>query len=158
VNKHFRRSLICFEIKNRRQGLKTAGYRRQLFRTVLKLVKLQSLVAKCCKMRKIWPCKVHKFCTACGNCYHFRPKCGSNFRTQYKSVRKLRTLQGYIFRILQHFATKLCNFTHSSMLFQGIYFFCQDKKLDNNGNCLLLHLYCWSQEWSQNLIQTSLPY
>ena len=28
-----------------------------LKRAVLKLVKLQSLVAKCCKMWKIWPCK-----------------------------------------------------------------------------------------------------
>jgi hypothetical protein len=55
--------------------------------------------------------------------YHFRLKCGSNFRTQYKSIQNLQTLQGYIFRILQHFATKLCNFTHFSMLFPGIYFF-----------------------------------
>jgi hypothetical protein len=49
----------------------------------------------------------------------------------------LRTLQGYIFRILQHLATKLCNFTYFSMLFPGIYFFRQDKKLVYNGNCLL---------------------
>jgi hypothetical protein len=28
---------------------------------------------------------------------------------QYKSIQNLQTLQGYIFRILQHFATKLCN-------------------------------------------------
>jgi hypothetical protein len=39
---------------------------------------------------------------------------GSNVRTQYKSI---QNLQGYIFLILQHFATKLCNFTHFSMLF-----------------------------------------
>ena len=55
----------------------------------------------------------------------------------------MRTLQRYIFRILQHFATKLCNFTHFSMLFPGIYFlycikniysFILDKKLVyNNG-------------------------
>ena len=32
-------------------------------KSILKLVKLQSLVAKCCKMRKISPCKVCKFCT-----------------------------------------------------------------------------------------------
>jgi hypothetical protein len=36
----------------------------------------------------------------------------SNFRTQYKSIQNLQTLQGYIFRILQHFATKLCKFTN----------------------------------------------
>ena len=50
------------------------------------------------------------FCIACGNCYHIWAEYGSNFRTQYKS--SIQTLQGYIFRILQHFATKLCNFTH----------------------------------------------
>jgi hypothetical protein len=54
-------------------------------------------------------------------------KCGSNFRTQYKSIQNLRTLQGYIFRILQHFATKHCNFTNFSMLFPGIYFFAKIK-------------------------------
>jgi hypothetical protein len=31
-------------------------------KSILKLVKLQSLIAKCCKMRKILPCKVRKFC------------------------------------------------------------------------------------------------
>ena len=36
--------------------------------------------------------------------------------TKY-SIQNLQILQGYIFRILQHFATKLCNFTHFSMLF-----------------------------------------
>jgi hypothetical protein len=50
---------------------------------------------------------------------------------------KFANLQGYIFRILQHFATTLCNFTHFSMLFRGIYFFCPNKKLVYNGNCLL---------------------
>jgi hypothetical protein len=28
--------------------------------------------------------------------------------------------QGYIFRILQHFATKLCNFTNFSMLYLAV--------------------------------------
>ena len=31
-------------------------------RSILKLAKLQNLVAKCCKMRKIQPCKICKFC------------------------------------------------------------------------------------------------
>ena len=31
-----------------------------------------------------------------------------------------RNLQGYIFRILQHFATKLCNFTNFRMLFLSV--------------------------------------
>jgi hypothetical protein len=36
---------------------------------------------------------------------------GSNFRMQYKSIQNLQIWQGYIFRILQHIATKLCNFS-----------------------------------------------
>jgi hypothetical protein len=32
----------------------------------------------------------------------------------------LQTLQGYIFRTLQHFATKRCNFTHFSMHFLAV--------------------------------------
>jgi hypothetical protein len=32
----------------------------------------------------------------------------------------MRILQGYIVGILQHFATKLCNFTHFSMLFLAV--------------------------------------
>jgi hypothetical protein len=39
--------------------------------------------------------------------------------TKY-SIQNLQILQGYIFRILQHFATKLCNFTHFSMLFVAV--------------------------------------
>ena len=57
------------------------------------------------------------FCIACGNSYHFRPKCGRNFRTQNKSIQNLRTLQSYI---LQHFATKLCHFTNFSVLFLAV--------------------------------------
>jgi hypothetical protein len=38
----------------------------------------------------------------------------------FKSIQNLKTLQGYIFRILQHFATKLCNFTNCSMLFLAV--------------------------------------
>jgi hypothetical protein len=40
--------------------------------------------------------------------------------TKHKSIQNLQTLQGYIFRILQHFATKPCNFTHFSMLFLAV--------------------------------------
>jgi hypothetical protein len=52
--------------------------------------------------------------------YHIWSENGSNFRTQYKSIQNLQTLQGYIFRILQHFATKLCKFTYFSMLFLAV--------------------------------------
>ena len=51
----------------------------------------------------------------------FGPKMhASNFRTQYKSIQNLQNLYGYISRILQHFTTKLCNFTHFSMLFLAV--------------------------------------
>jgi hypothetical protein len=51
---------------------------------------------------------------------HIWAENGCNFRTQYKNLQNLQTLQGYIFRILQHFATKLCNFTHFSMFFLAV--------------------------------------
>jgi hypothetical protein len=35
-------------------------------------------------------------------------------------IQNLRTSQGYIFFILQHFATKLCSLTHSKMLFLAV--------------------------------------
>jgi hypothetical protein len=35
----------------------------------------------------------------------------------------MQTSQGYIFCILQHFATKFCNFTDFDKFFTGIYFF-----------------------------------
>jgi hypothetical protein len=63
----------------------------QFITTALKsarmLVKLRSLGAKCCKM---W--KFGEFCLLKQN---------------------LQTTQGYFFRILQHFATKLCSFTNA---------------------------------------------
>jgi hypothetical protein len=36
-------------------------------------------------------------------------------------IQNLRTSQGYIFLILQHFATKRCNFTHSKTLFLAMH-------------------------------------
>jgi hypothetical protein len=35
----------------------------------------------------------------------------------------MQALEGYIFRILQHFVTKFCNFTNFNKFFTGIYFF-----------------------------------
>jgi hypothetical protein len=49
---------------------------------------------------------------------------------KYKHIQNMQTSQGYIFRILQHFATKFCNFTNFNIkFFTGIYFFCPDQKL-----------------------------
>jgi hypothetical protein len=41
-------------------------------------------------------------------------------RAQYKMTEKRQTSQGYIIRILQHFATKLWNITNFVMLFQAV--------------------------------------
>ena len=57
----------------------------------------------------------------CGNCHHIWAENGSNFRTQIQKLQNLQILQGYIFRILQHFATKPCNFTNFSALFLAVH-------------------------------------
>ena len=41
----------------------------------------------------------------------------------YKCIQNLPTSQGYIFYCLQHFTTKLCNFTKFRMLFQDVVIF-----------------------------------
>jgi hypothetical protein len=50
----------------------------------------------------------------------FGPKMVAISARNAKVYKNLQTLQGYIFRILQHFATKLCNFTNFSMLFRAV--------------------------------------
>jgi hypothetical protein len=50
----------------------------------------------------------------------FGPKMVAISARNTKSIQSLQILQGYIFRILQHVATKLCNFTHFSMLFLAV--------------------------------------
>ena len=46
----------------------------------------------------------------------------NNFRTYIQLYTNLPTSQGYIFRILQHFATKLCSFSNFDNFFQEISF------------------------------------
>jgi hypothetical protein len=41
-------------------------------------------------------------------------------RASYKMTEKRQTSEGYIIRILQHFATKLWNITNFAMLFQAV--------------------------------------
>jgi hypothetical protein len=41
-------------------------------------------------------------------------------RIKYKLIQNLQISQGYILRILQHFATKLCNVTNFNMLFLAV--------------------------------------
>jgi hypothetical protein len=52
--------------------------------------------------------------------HHIWAKSGAFFCAQYKLIQNLQISQGYIFRILQHFATKLCNFTNFNMLFLAV--------------------------------------
>ena len=47
--------------------------------------------------------------------HYFRLKSGAFFRPQYQNTQNLLISQGYIFRILQHFATKFGNFTYQSI-------------------------------------------
>ena len=88
---------------------------------MLKLVKLPSLVAKYCKTWKIYACKVCKFCILLYYAYHKMAELPVNFGHLVVSViqkcENLQTSQAYIFRILQHFAIKLGNFTNFDMLF-----------------------------------------
>ena len=51
-------------------------------------------------------------------------------------TKKRQTSQGYIIRILQHFATKLWNITNSVMLFQAVMKFCLDQNLVYNANAI----------------------
>ena len=93
-------------------------------KSMLKLVKLPSLVAKCCKIRKKMRLRSLQIL------YTFvlrLPQNGRlpvNFRHFVVSViqkyTKFANSQAYIFRILQHFATKLGNFTNFNMLFLAV--------------------------------------
>jgi hypothetical protein len=93
---------------------------------MLKLVKLQSLAAKCCKMWKIYSsAKFAHFVLICikrEKMHHIWAESDAFSRAyntnQYK-ICKFRTAI-YIFLILQHFATKLCNFTNFNMLFLAV--------------------------------------
>ena len=81
-----------------------------------------------------------------GNCYHFRLKNGNNLRTLYKNMENSRISHGYIFRILQDFATKVWNFTTFERLFPGISFLfvwiCLDQKLVYNDLLVILIPFC----------------
>ena len=54
---------------------------------------------------------------------------------------KRQTSQGYIIRILQHFATKLRNITNFVMLFQAVIKFLSRSKFCSLGNRSILHTW-----------------
>ena len=108
-------------------------------KSILESVKLQSLVAKCCKMKKIALCKFRRYqCITCRNLHHVllsRKWC--KLLHVIQKVYKICEICRAIFPslILQHFATKLCNFTNFTMLFvaascsDGFRSFCLDQNL-----------------------------
>ena len=69
-------------------------------KSMLKLVKLQSLVAKCCKIRKVYACEVCKFCTLFvfrlpqngRNSPDVRPFCGKRTTKVYKICKRIFSL------------------------------------------------------------------
>ena len=74
-------------------------------------------MAKCCKIPKVKPCKLCKFCIYlhnAGKSYHFRRIFLSKMVTL--PTRNTNICQ-YIFRILQHFDPKPGNATNFKMLF-----------------------------------------
>ena len=91
---------------------------------MLKLVKLQSLAAKCCKMWKIYSsAKFAHFVLICikrEKMHHIWAESDAFSRAQYKLIQNLQISYGSIFLILEHFTTKLCNFTNFNMLFLAV--------------------------------------
>ena len=99
---------------------------------MLKLVRLPSLVAKCCKMGKIWPREFFKFCINVGMYYArksidiaekptiFAP-ISPQMRYPFPCVIRLyeKFAMPY-FLILQYFAAELGNFTNFRMLFRAV--------------------------------------
>ena len=74
-------------------------------------------------------------CIRNGNCYHFWLKNGNNFHTQ------CRTLQGYIFCILQHFMTKFWNFTtYFKKVLSGNFLFSSRSKMSLQYNLSIVGL------------------
>jgi hypothetical protein len=59
----------------------------------------------------------------------------------------MQTSQGYSFYILQHFATKFCNFTDFNKFFTGIYFFLPKSKIS-----LTCKLYIVDQIFKQFIV------
>ena len=73
-------------------------------KSILKSVKLPRLVAKCCKMQKIWGCKICKFCIIL---YHARNVDNNGVIQKYTKFSNFTGLYFSHFKTLQN---KLCGF------------------------------------------------
>ena len=89
----------------------------------MKLVKLQNLVAKCCKVWKIQPCKVCKFCICLYYVWKLLPFSAQKWPAISAHNTKYANFARLYFHILQYFVPKFCNFTNFNKFFTGIYFF-----------------------------------
>ena len=96
-------------------------------KSISKSAKLPSLVAKCCKIEKIYnPAKLTDFVCDCTRTEQptifapISPQICYAFQWVIHFIYKF-ALRGYIFLILQvHFATKLCNFANFMMLLRAV--------------------------------------
>ena len=89
----------------------------------MKLVKLQSLVAKCCKMWKIYPCKVCEFCIMYvlgAQIVTFLGSISARDIIIYKTCKLCKAIP--LMQTLPHFAIKFCNFTNFIMFLTVISF------------------------------------
>ena len=68
-------------------------------------------------------------CITCGKAYIFR-------QISVQIYTNFQTSQGCIFRVLQHFTTKLCNVTNFEMLFLAVLIDFRHQNLVCGGNCL----------------------
>ena len=96
-------------------------------KSILKLAKLPSLVEKYCKIWKIYADEVCKFCIFLHNARKSLNTKWPKFTGSGKALpcatqkyTNLQTSQGYIFRILRLFATKLGNFTNFNMFLPAV--------------------------------------
>ena len=115
-------------------------------KTISKLVKLQSLATKCCKMRKIKPCKICQVVSFCITSWNLR---------HFWRIQNWQISQGCTFRIPQHFATKPCNSTiselHLSTVVIYFAFHVQIKTLPNHGIAYYRRQFCAYSAQSGNM-------
>ena len=88
---------------------------------------------------------LYDFVLRAENWYHYREN-GINFPYVIKKHTKFANLQGHIFHILEHFATKLCNCTKFRMLFIAV--------VMNFIISILLKILSIMQ-WSNNVLATA---
>ena len=101
---------LFFVLVKRRKSITTAR------KNVLKLVKLQSFVEKCCRIRKVQPCEIAS-------------QSSCQFSMVIQKFTKFANFSRQYFPYSTSFATRLCNSTNSDNSFSDIFLSCLDQKL-----------------------------